>query len=118
MVLIAILGWTISIILSILLYWLVKNFRYAIKQANIDQIRMRNRFVLIMNVYENLAGYLDGLKQSKLFSDSMLEHEPAIKNVYDQFDMLADTMWTVFNEEKKFLNTDLVTKQQEDEVDE
>lgn len=120
MVWLTIIGWTISFILSIILYWLISNFRSAIKQANIDQIRMRNRFVLIMNVYEQLAEYLEGLKQSKLFSEAMLENEPAIKSVYDQFDLLSDTMWTVFNEEKKFRNVDLMISydNEEEEIDE
>jgi len=108
MTILMISGWSVSIILSILLYYLVVNFRKTIKQCIIDQVRMRNRFVLIMGVYEQIASFLDGLKNSKMFTDSMLEHEPTIKSIYEQFDLLADTMWSVFDEENKYSEVDLM----------
>jgi hypothetical protein len=90
-------------------------FRKREQSAKIREIRLRNRFVMIMRVYEQVAEFLLGLKKTRVFDDMMLEHEPVIKMIYERVEELGDAMLAVFDSEKKFEYIDLASNDEETE---
>lgn len=107
--------WILSILSVVLLLTNFVTYKiYSIRQkaSSIKEIRMRNRFVLIMTAYEQVAEYLEAMKNSKIFDEMMLEHEPMIKILYEQVDKLADIMWTAFDGENT-LKHDLISSKNE-----
>jgi len=109
-----IIPWTLVGILTLLLIFMVWLFTIRNRNAILNEVKMRNRFALIMAAYEEVAYYLEAMKLSKMFDDMMLEHEPMIKTLYEHFDQLADVMWTVFEDEDQ-IRGDLISEDEEEE---